>query len=94
MGRPDFPDDWRGIATAHRDALEIWRRVKDLEWTCVSPPEIIEPGQRTGAYRVAHNDLVVDHAGRSWISMEDFACAVMDTLENGTHAHERITVGY
>src|SRR6185503_18363318 len=38
MGRPDFPADWREIAMAHREALEIWRRVKDLNWTYVSPP--------------------------------------------------------
>jgi putative NADH-flavin reductase len=91
---PDFPKEFRDIALAHREALEIWRRVKELDWTYVSPAASIEPGARTGKYRVGHNDLLIDEAGQSRISMEDFAVAVLDEVENNSHVRERINVAY
>jgi hypothetical protein len=94
LSTPEFPRAWRGVALAHREALELWRRVKELDWTYVSPAAFIEPGTRTGHYRTGHNDLVVDASGQSRISMEDFALAVIDALEHRTHLHERITFAY
>ena len=94
LSTPEFPEEWREIALAHRQALEIWRRVKELDWTYVSPAALIEPGPRTGDYRVGHNDLLVDSEGKSRISIEDFAVAVLNEVETGAHVHERITVAY
>jgi putative NADH-flavin reductase len=48
---PEFPAEWRPVALAHADALEIFRDVDHVDWTYVSPPAIIEAGERTGAYR-------------------------------------------
>jgi hypothetical protein len=94
LSTPEFPEAWRGIALAHREALEIWRRVKELEWTYISPAALIEPGARTGRYRIGHSDLLVDERGQSKISAEDFAAALMDQLENAAHVGERITFAY
>lgn len=94
MATPEFPAEWRAIAEAHREALEIWRRVKELDWTYVSPAANIEPGRRTGKYRVGHNDLMLDEQGQSRISMEDFALAIIDEIEHRAHLHERINVAY
>ncbi len=94
LSTPEFPQEWRAIALAHREALELWRRVKELDWTYISPAAVIEPGTRTGKYRVGHNDLLVDAQGHSRISMEDFAVAVINEVETGAHVRERITVAY
>jgi uncharacterized protein len=48
---PEFPDFFKPIALAHRDALEIYRQEKDLDWINLSPAAIIAPGERTGKYR-------------------------------------------
>jgi putative NADH-flavin reductase len=94
LATPDFPAGWRDLALAHREALELWRRVKELDWTYVSPAAVLEPGTRTGKYRTGHDDLLVDERGESRISAEDLAVALIDELEHHAHSHERITVAY
>ncbi len=52
----------------------------------------MEPGLRTGAYRVGQDELLVDRAGRSYVSMEDMAVAVVDEIEEPAHRGQRFTV--
>jgi putative NADH-flavin reductase len=66
----------------------------DLDWAMLSPSIYIEPGQRTGKFRLEKEYLLFDAAGRSHISMEDFAVAMIDELEHPRHHCERFTVGY
>ena len=88
---PDFPPAWRPVALAHRDALALWRAVSDLDWTYVSPAAMITPGARTGNYQSGDDLLLVDAEGQSRISMEDFAVAVLDLVEQGSHKRQRVT---
>jgi putative NADH-flavin reductase len=91
---PDFPEAWRPIANAHRAALAIYRRVNDLDWTYISPAAFISPGERSGIFRIGGDQLLVDGKGESRISMEDFAVAVLDEIENPRNIRKRITVAY
>jgi putative NADH-flavin reductase len=92
---PDFPAAWRPAALSHRDALKIFRDAGGaLDWTYVSPAALIEPGPRTGKYRTGGDQLLVDEKGRSRISTEDFAVALLDELENPKNVKRRITVAY
>lgn len=91
---PEFPPEWRPVALAHRDALNVYRWVKDLDWTYISPAAFIGPGQRTGHYRVGFDQLLVDSIGESRISFEDYAVAVLDEIEKPGHIRKRITVAY
>jgi putative NADH-flavin reductase len=91
---PTFPAAWKAVAREHRDALAVFRPVADLDWTYVSPAAFIEPGTRTGKFRIGGDDLLVDAAGQSKISMEDFAIAVVDELEQPRAIRRRITVAY
>jgi putative NADH-flavin reductase len=63
-----------------------------LDWTYISPAAEIHPGQRTGEYRVSGDQLLVNDDGKSTISFEDYAVAVLDELEQGTHIGERMSV--
>ncbi|MFI7706407.1 NAD(P)-dependent oxidoreductase [Nonomuraea sp. NPDC049480] len=91
---PEFPDIYKGEALAQRSVLGLFRPVEDLDWTYISPAAEIAPGDRTGIYRIGHEDLLVDSEGRSFISAEDYAVAVADELEKTTHPRQRITVAY
>jgi putative NADH-flavin reductase len=91
---PEFPAEWKPVALAHADALEIFRDVDHLDWTVVSPPALIEAGERTGSYRRGADTLVVDDTGTSRITHPDFAIAIADELEQGTAIRQRITVGH
>ncbi|NCD71760.1 NAD(P)-dependent oxidoreductase [Mucilaginibacter agri] len=91
---PDFPEAYKAISLAHRDALKIYQQEKELEWTSVSPSEVIYPGERTGKYRIGTNQLLKDEHGKSHISMEDFAAGILDEIENPQHIRQQMTVGY
>jgi putative NADH-flavin reductase len=91
---PEFPALWKSGALAHREALRAVRTVEDLDWVYFSPAALIEPGERTGAFRLGGDQLLVDAAGVSRISAEDFAIAVADALESGEPVRQRITVAY
>lgn len=91
---PDFPPEFKAVASAHRDALKAWQRETELDWTFASPSAEILPGQRTGNFRIGTTQLLVDDKGKSYISMEDFAVAIINELENPQFIKKQFTVGY
>jgi uncharacterized protein len=92
---PEFPAAWKPIALAHREALAIYQAADDfIDWTYVSPAALIEPGQRTGSFRVGTNQLLTDDKGESRISIEDYAVALVDELEKPQFVRQQMTVGY
>ena len=74
--------------------LEMLSAEKDLDWIFFSPAENIVPGTRTGIFRLGKDDLIKDPDGKSLISVEDYAVAMIDEFENKAHHRERITIGY
>ncbi|WIM40737.1 NAD(P)-dependent oxidoreductase [Paenibacillus sp. PK4536] len=93
MDTPDFPAEIRPLAQAHVDAYEIYSK-SDLDWTYVSPASWIEPGKRTGNFRIGTNRLVTDDDGASRISIEDYAAALFDEVEDPLFTRTRFTVAY
>jgi putative NADH-flavin reductase len=92
---PSFPAAYRSEALAQREALQLLRaEAIDLEWTYLSPAAEIVPGARTGAYRTTGDRLLADAQGRSAITFEDFAVAVLDELERPAHVRQRFGVAY
>ena len=75
-------------------AYEEIKKVKDLDWTAISPPASIQPGKRTGKFRRGLDKLIEDKEGQSLISREDFAVAILDELEKGKHIRKRFTAAY
>ena len=89
----DFPAAWKPIAQAHTNALELLR-ASSIDWTYLSPSAFFEPGQRTGKFRLGQDQLLTAPDGKSSISMEDYAIALVDELEQPQHRRQRFTVGY
>ena len=85
---------WREIALACTEQLEVCRAQSLVDWTYLSPPAMLTPGERTGTFRVGGDELLVDAEGKSTISMEDFAVALMDEAEQPKHPQARFTVAY
>ncbi|MEU9105074.1 NAD(P)H-binding protein [Streptomyces xanthophaeus] len=90
------PEPVLAVMHAHGDALDFLRTVpvEEVRWTTLSPAAQIEPGERTGTYRLGLDDLVTGEDGRSRISTEDYAVALVDEIERDAHAGKRFTVGY
>jgi putative NADH-flavin reductase len=74
--------------------LDLLKQETALDWTFLSPSALIQPGERTGKFRLGLDQLLVDSEGRSAISTEDFAIALVDELEKPAHGRRRFTVGY
>ncbi|MEO6802759.1 MAG: NAD(P)-dependent oxidoreductase [Granulicella sp.] len=91
---PDFPEAYKAEALGGIQFLEALRNEKVLEWTFLSPSAEFVAGERTGKFRIGRDDLLIEANGRSWISMEDYAIALVDELERPKHLRERFTVGY
>jgi|HubBroStandDraft_6_1064221.scaffolds.fasta_scaffold16792_3 putative NADH-flavin reductase len=90
---PEFPSGWLAIALAHRDVLPIFKQ-SDLDWTYFSPAALIEPGVRTGKFRLGGTRLVANDRGESRISAEDYAVALVDELENPQNIRKQFTAAY
>ncbi|WEK69555.1 MAG: NAD(P)H-binding protein [Candidatus Chryseobacterium colombiense] len=94
---PDFPEDYKAGATAARDYLNKIKENKTLDWTFFSPAIEMHQGTagvRTGKYRTSLENPVFDENGRSVLSVEDVAVALVDELEQNNHIRERFTAGY
>ncbi len=89
----EFPAEYKPLASAQADELDLLRTKKDLNWTFVSPAaEFIPDGARTGEYILAGDFFTVNEAGESKISYADYAIAFVDEIESGKYIQERISV--
>lgn len=86
------PAEFVDLARSGNDQLTLCREHGRADWTYVTPSALMEPGLRTGTYRLGQNELLVDNAGRSYVSMEDMAVAVVDEIEQPAHRGQRFTV--
>ncbi|MEM7138035.1 MAG: NAD(P)H-binding protein [Myxococcota bacterium] len=86
------PPALQAIAQACNEQLEACRVESTVDWTYLSPPAVLEPGERTGRYRTGSDTLVVDPDGRSHLSVEDLAVALLDEVESPQHRRARFTV--
>jgi putative NADH-flavin reductase len=90
---PNFPPHVKPEAL--KGALFLDKlRASTLDWTFLSPSRIFFAGERTGQFRVGEDTLLFDAAGKSSISFEDYAMALVDEIETPRHARSRFTVGY
>ncbi len=89
----DFPEDWKPLSASHGKGLAWLRASEGLEWTYVSPAcDFQADGPRSGAYTLAGEELALNAAGESTVSYADFAIAMVDLVEAGTHRRERVSV--
>jgi putative NADH-flavin reductase len=86
---PSFPEAYLATALAHADVLDLLRAGRaDLNWTYLSPAPEIQPGMRTGTYLVG-----ADEPAGELVSIEDFAVALVDELEQPRHERSRVHRG-
>ena len=90
---PDFPDIFKPLATAMAKALGELRERNDVKWTYISPAgDFQAEGERSGKYILGGEELTLNDRGESIISYADYAIAMVDEIESGSHIGERISV--
>jgi putative NADH-flavin reductase len=92
---------WNKDFDANRNAIlgtrALYYLLKDeptLDWVFLSPSVMLRPGKRTGVFREGKDHVLFDTEGNSSISLEDYAVAMINELEQPRHHRERFTVGY
>ncbi len=93
-----FPEEFKTVAKAAREYyLNHLKTEETLEWLYFSPPFEMHPGiinGRTGNYRFGTLNPIFDNNGKSSISVEDLAVALVDEIENKKFSKTIYTVGY
>jgi putative NADH-flavin reductase len=84
---------YRVVVLAHRDALNLYR-TSNRNWTYLSPAMQNFAGERTGRFRIGGNRLMTDAEGKSRISYEDIAVALIDEVEVPRHIERRFSIAY
>lgn len=90
----EFPAEWKEGALGARQALDELHEESDLDWTFVSPAIMLQPGERTGNYRLGKDEPVFNDKGESTISSADLAVAILDEAEQNKHIRARFTAAY
>lgn len=91
---PAFPAEWKQGALAAREALRLIRAEDTLDWTFLSPPALLQPGERRGGFRLGGDELLMNGEQPAGISVGDLAAAILDELEKPAHVRKRFTVAY
>jgi hypothetical protein len=91
---PEFPAEYKEGAEGARQALQLIQGETALDWSFVSPPALLQPGERTGQFRIGGDQLLMSDKAPADISVADLAVAIIDELEHPQHIRQRFTVGY
>ena len=93
-----LPAEWiPGVKSLGEFYLNTLMKEQDIDWIFFSPAGNLgnlQPGTRTGKYRLGKDDMLFDDKGESFISVEDYAVAMVDELEQENHHKERFTAAY
>ena len=85
---------WRDIAVACVAQYEVYKSNTQVNWSYLSPPAMLLPGERTAKFRLGKDELLVDQQGQSRVSVEDLAVAIIDEAEQKNFPQQRFTLAY
>jgi putative NADH-flavin reductase len=72
----------------------VLKNETELNWVLLSPQTMLVPGERTGKFRIGTDYPLFNEEGKSIISVEDLAFAMLDEVEKPMFSRQRFTVGY
>jgi putative NADH-flavin reductase len=91
---PQFPENIRPGAQAVRDLRDALKKETQLDWTYLSPAALLEPGKRTGQFRLGTTQLLMKGDTPANISVEDLAVAIIDEVEKPQFIKAQFTAAY
>lgn len=90
---PSFPDEYKPLASAQAECLELLRTGVITNWVFVSPPaEFIFDAPKTGKYKIIGEEFELNANGESKVSYADYATAMIEIALNPKYNKERVGV--
>lgn len=71
-----------GVKSLGEFYLNTLMNEHDIDWVFFSPAGSLEPGERTGKFRLGKDDLILDADGKSHIFVEDYASQWLTNWRN------------
>lgn len=92
---PEHPEFLREISKNIKLGIDELKKTENVNWTVVCPSSFFDPeGPHTGNYQIGtRGHLVFNEEGRSYVTYEDLAQAMLDIAEQGNYNRMQITVG-
>jgi putative NADH-flavin reductase len=94
LDSPEFPAAYKSEAVPGAQFLAELTSVDDIDWTFLSPAAYFHAGERTGTFRLGGDAFMTDAEGKSAISYEDYAIALLDEIETPKHLKQRFSIAY
>jgi uncharacterized protein len=95
MEAPQFPPEYVESAISTGEVKKVLATEgSDLDWTFLAPSLFFDERGRSGVFRLGLDEALFSADGNSSISIEDYAIAMIDELEDPRHTGRRFTVGY
>lgn len=91
MDSEGFPAEYKAVAEGMAQGLLYLEEAAESNWSYFSPSAAFEPGEKTENYQFGLDDLLFDENGKSYISMEDYAAALLDVIEKDLYNKKRFT---
>lgn len=91
MDSEGFPAEHKAVAEGMAEGLSYLLSKAESNWSYFSPSGIFEPGEKTGSFKFGLDELLANEEGKSYISMEDYASALFDVIEQGLYNKTRFT---
>lgn len=94
LDTPAFPAEYKSGALGARALRNQLRAGSPLDWTLLSPAALLEPGKRTGQFRLGTTQLLMNGAAPAAISVQDLAVAILDEIERPQFIKAQFTAAY
>jgi len=90
-----FPSDIKpGALGARALRNQLQAEEQALDWTYLSPAALLEPGPRTGTFRLGTTTLLMNGEQPASISVADLAVAILDEIEKPQFIRQQFTAAW
>lgn len=91
---PEHPEFLREISKNIKLGIDELRKTEEMNWTVVCPSSFFDPdGPFTGKYRIGtEGHLIFNQEGKSYVTYDDLAKAMVDIASENTYKRMQITV--
>lgn len=89
---PDFPPAIYPTSSNMAKALDMLKK-STIKWTFMTPAIYFDSkGPKTGEYQLGSEFVILNKAGKSYVSYLDYTIALLDEVENQNFINKRFTV--